>query len=78
MGFSLKGLTIFAKTRQTLGVAGKASLLHTEIPSTGKLVGPLSQPPTEQSSPGQPAPALVLPWCPRPRSHSASHQISAA
>lgn len=45
--FSLKGLTIFAKTRQTLGVAGKTPLLHTEIPSTGKLAGALSQPPAK-------------------------------
>lgn len=69
---SLKGLTIFGKTRQTLGVTGKTPLLHTEIPSTRKLAGAQSQAPEEtakprrtplqpQSSPGALSPTPIWP-----------------
>lgn len=66
-GFSLKGLTIFGKTRQPLGIEQNPTYyVRTEIPSTRILAGGLSPPRKEAAKPTRPpAAASVLTWCPK-------------
>lgn len=66
MGFPLKGLTIFGKTRQTLGAELTPIYYALKFHPPGTWREPRANLQRKQQSPRLPAPARVLTWCLRP------------